>query len=96
VRPLTVQLVAVLVVDEGHTSVVARGAVVSSALTVYPTIVVPPALVGAVQLTVADVVPPTAVTDVGGPGTVLLGVTDAEALEGDPVPTALMAATVNV
>jgi hypothetical protein len=56
-----------------------------------------PALtVGAVQVTVADVVPPTAVAFVGAPGRRLFGVTDDEDVENDPVPTALIAATVKV
>jgi hypothetical protein len=51
---------------------------------------------GAVQVTVADVVPPTAVAFVGAPGRELLRVTDDEALENEPVPTPLIAATLNV
>jgi hypothetical protein len=56
-----------------------------------------PALrVGAVQDTVADVTPPTAVTFVGAPGRRLFGVTNDEEADGDPGPTALMAATLKV
>jgi hypothetical protein len=56
-----------------------------------------PALtVGAVQSTIADVVPPTAVTFVGAPGRRLFGVTDVDEAENEPVPTTLIAATVNV
>jgi hypothetical protein len=45
---------------------------------------------------VAEVVPPTAEPMVGAPGTALLGVTDDEEVENEPVPTAFIAATVNV
>jgi hypothetical protein len=55
----------------------------------------PPVLVGAVQLTVADALPLTGVAMVGAPG-VVAGVTLADEAENEPVPTTLMAATVNV
>jgi hypothetical protein len=53
-------------------------------------------MVGAVQVTVADVTPPTALAFVGAPGRELFGVTDDEEAEFDPVPIALMAATLKV
>jgi hypothetical protein len=58
-------------------------------------IALPPLLAGAVQLTVASALPVVTVTIVGAPGTVA-GVTLLEAAEADPVPTALVAFTVNV
>ena len=56
----------------------------------------PALMVGAVQVTVADVTPPTALAFVGAPGRELFGVTDDEEAEFDPVPIALMAATLKV
>jgi hypothetical protein len=50
---------------------------------------------GAVQLTVAEALPAEAVPILGAPGAVA-GVTVFEALENEPVPTVLMAATVKV
>src|SRR6266567_1439843 len=50
---------------------------------------------GAVQLTVAWALPAVAVTAVGAPG-VVMGMTAAEAAEVTPVPSALVAMTVNV
>ena len=50
---------------------------------------------GALQLTVACVLPAAAVTLVGAPGTVA-GVTALDALDDAPVPTVLLATTVNV
>ena len=58
--------------------------------------VAPPSLAGAVKLTTAWVVPPTATTPVGAPGTVNAGVTAAEALEATLEPTELVAVTVKV
>jgi hypothetical protein len=58
-------------------------------------IALPPVLAGAVQLTVADVLPLAVAPIAGVPGTPA-GVTLAEALENDPVPTTFMAATMNV
>ena len=55
----------------------------------------PPLEAGAVQVTVAEAIPPVAVPMVGAPGTVA-GVTELEAPEALPVPTLLMAATVKV
>jgi hypothetical protein len=52
-------------------------------------------LAGAVQLTVADAFPAVAVTPLGAAGTVA-GVTAEEAADSGPVPTALVAMTVNV
>lgn len=58
-------------------------------------IVDPPLEAGAVHDTVACPLPETPLTEVGAPGTVR-GVTEAEATEGAPVPTAFVAVTVNV
>ena len=52
-------------------------------------------LVGAVQVTVAEALPAVAVPMVGAPGT-LAGVTELEAADWAPVPTALIAATLKV
>jgi hypothetical protein len=95
VSPVTEQVVAVLDVEEGHASVVGVEVVVFSAVTVYPVIALPPVFVGAVQLTVTKAFPFAGVPMVGAPGTPS-GVTLAEELENGPVPTTLMAATVNV
>ena len=53
---------------------------------------------GAVHETVALALPAVAVTLVGAPGTVagMTGVTELEAAEAAPVPTALVAVTVKV
>jgi hypothetical protein len=61
----------------------------------YDTIAEPPLLAGAVNATVACELPAVAVPIVGAPGTAE-GVTLFDAADGAPVPTALMAATVNV
>ena len=55
----------------------------------------PPVLPGAVNVTVAWVLPPVAVPMVGAPGTVA-GVTADVALDAAPVPTSLVAVTVKV
>ena len=55
----------------------------------------PPSLLGPVKLTKAWALPGAAVTAVGAPGTVA-GVTAADAADAGPVPTALVAVTVNV
>ena len=55
----------------------------------------PPLLAGAVKLTVAWALPPTAVTFRGAPGTVK-GVTADDALEVAPVPALFSALTVKV
>jgi hypothetical protein len=54
----------------------------------------PPFETGAVKLTVAWALLATAITPVGAPGTVA-GVTLLEEAEGDPVPIAFVAVTVN-
>jgi hypothetical protein len=60
-------------------------------------IALPPLLDGAVQVTVAAVLPPVAATAVGAPGAVgALGVTALDAEEAGPVPLALVAVTVKV
>ncbi len=55
----------------------------------------PPVEAGAVQLTVAEALPPVAVPMVGAPG-VVAGVTELDWAEAVPVPTLLIAATVKV
>jgi hypothetical protein len=66
-------------------------------VTVYLVIVLPPVLLGAVQLTVAARLPGSAVTAVGAPGRLgPLGVTAFDCDEAGPVPTALVADTVKV
>jgi hypothetical protein len=59
-------------------------------------IAAPPVSVGAVKLTVALPLLPVALSPVGAPGTVAAGVTEDEALEAVPVPTAFVAVTVKV
>jgi hypothetical protein len=61
----------------------------------YEVIGEPPSLAGATQLTVAMVFPATATGPVGGPARVI-GVTELDGAEGRPVPTRLVAVTVNV
>ena len=57
----------------------------------------PPSEAGGVQPTVAMLSPGAAVTPVGAPGTTAgAGVIAADAVESDPVPTPLIAATLNV
>ena len=65
-------------------------------VTVYPVIVAPPVLVGAVKLTVALPLLPLAEIPVGAPGAIAAGVTADDALEAAPVPTELVAVTVKV
>jgi hypothetical protein len=62
---------------------------------VYVVIADPPLLAGAVNETVAEPLPATAVTLVGAPG-VVAGVTEFEVLDGVLVPFALVAVTVKV
>jgi hypothetical protein len=93
VRPVTVVLVAggdpVIVFDVWAPDPM-------YGVTVYDVIGRPP-LGGAAQVTVAEPSPAVAVTPVGAPGTVgPVGVTEFEGSEGAPVPTALVAVTVNV
>ena len=65
-------------------------------VTVYLVNGLPP-FTGAVQVTVAVVSPAVALTAVGAPGAVgPVGVTEFDGPEGGPVPTALVAVTVNV
>jgi hypothetical protein len=58
----------------------------------------PPLDVGAVQLTLAEALPAAAVTAVGEPGAVVAawGVTELDAVDAGPVPTAFVAVTVKV
>jgi len=70
-------------------------------VTVYEVMALPPSETGGVQVTVAEVSPAVADTPVGVPGGVAgktgrTGVTDEEAELAGPVPTALVAVTVNV
>ena len=65
-----------------------------SAVTVY-TIIGLPFAAGAVKLTVAELLPGTALTAVGAPGTEE-GTTAVEGVEAGLVPIALVAVTVNV
>ena len=58
-------------------------------------IALPPLLAGAVKVTLAWALPAVAVPMVGAPG-VVAGVTLFDAAEAAPVPTALVAVTVNV
>ena len=64
-------------------------------VTVYWVIAAPPFDAGAVHETSASVLPPVADTPVGAPGKVA-GVTALEAVDAEPVPTLLVAVTVNV
>ena len=64
-------------------------------VTVYLVSVLPPLLVGAIQLTVAWPLPAVAVTPVGAPGRPF-GVTALDADESGPVPFAVVADTLNV
>ena len=58
-------------------------------------IVEPPLLAGAVKLTTAELLPATADTPVGAPGTVT-GVAPVDAVDSTLLPTVLVACTVNV
>jgi hypothetical protein len=64
-------------------------------VTVYPVIVKPPLLAGALKLTVALALPPLALPIVGAPGTPA-GVTEFEAAEAALTPAPLVAVTVQV
>jgi len=64
-------------------------------VTVYLVMVLPPLFVGAVQLTVAVVLPAVAVTAVGAPGSAF-GVTALDGDEAGTVPLALVADTLKV
>jgi hypothetical protein len=56
----------------------------------------PPSFAGASQPTVASPSPGVALTPVGGPGTVVAGVTVFDGVEAGPLPTAFAALTVKV
>ena len=64
-------------------------------VTVYWVIAAPPSDAGAVHETTASALPPVADTPVGAPGKVA-GITTLEDVDADPVPTLLVAVTVNV
>ena len=64
-------------------------------VTVYWVIAAPPSDVGAIHETPASALPPVADTPVGAPGKVA-GITTLEDVDADPVPTLLVAVTVNV
>ena len=66
----------------------------TNGVTVYDVIGLPP-LAGAVQETVAEPLPAVAETPVGAPGTAA-GVTEFDAADPAPVPTAFVAVTVKV
>ena len=85
VRPVTAHdVVAVVHVNEPGDEV-----------TVYPVIVAPPLLAGAVHDTVAWAAPETPTTEVGAPGTAS-GVTEPEEADDELLPTPFEALTVNV
>jgi hypothetical protein len=63
-------------------------------VTVYPVIADPPVFAGAEKLTVALPLLAVAAIPVGVPGTVVVGVTGAEALEELPEPLPFVAVTV--
>ncbi len=90
--PVTVVDVAV-----GATWTGARSVVPTNGVTEYPVIGLPPSP-GAVHDTVAEPTPATAATPVGAPGTDATdeGVTELDAADGGPAPTALLAVTWNV
>jgi hypothetical protein len=69
----------------------------TNGVTVYLVIVLPPLLVGAVQLTAAEALPPVAVTAVGALGADgAAGVTAFDGAESGPVPLPLVADTLKV
>ena len=86
VRPVTVQLVAVVQVLVPP---------VGLEVTAYPVMALPPLLTGAVQDTTACPLPGAAVTSVGAPG-VVLGVTAVLGLDAALVPAMFVAVTVKV
>ena len=87
IRPVTVQPIAPVV--PGHVPPPGE------AVTVYPTIELEPSWTGAVQVTATVESPGAPATDVGRPGTGS-GVTELDGAEEGPVPTELVAVTVNV
>jgi hypothetical protein len=87
VKPVTVQLVAVVVVQRLFVS--------STAKAVYPVRADPPLDSEATHDTVAWALPATTVTPLGEPGTVA-GVADDDVVEAGLGPTPLMATTKNV
>src|SRR5712691_6817563 len=70
--------------------------VASVAVTVYWVIAEPPLDDGALNDTFAEALPATAITLAGAPGTARPGVTALDAADAGPVPTELVAVTVNV
>ena len=64
-------------------------------VTVYWVIAAPPSDAGAVHETTASALPPVADTPIGAPGKDA-GITTLEAVDADPVPTLLVADTVNM
>ena len=89
-NPLSVSLVAVV-----SNSCDGWAAPLMYGVTTYPVIGEKPLDDGAVHETVAEATPAVAVPMVGAPGTVA-GVTELEAPDWAPVPTPLVAATLNV
>jgi len=88
-------LIVVLVAGGFPVIVVAVCAVVPMNGVIVYEVIALPLLAGAVHDTVAEVLPDVAVTPVGAPGAVA-GVTEFDAADALPVPTALVAVTVNV
>ena len=64
--------------------------------TVYNVIALPPLDCGGLKLTIARVSPLIALTPVGAPGTVAVGITALEAADGALDPAAFVAVTVKV
>ena len=88
-------VIVVLVAGGFPVIVVAVCAVVPmNGVIVYDEIALP-LLAGAVHDTAAELLPAVAVTPVGAPGTAA-GVTELDAVDAPPVPTALVAVTVKV
>jgi hypothetical protein len=96
VNVYAVPLVSPLMVHEvaGATAVQVRPP--GLAVTMYPSIGAPPSFVGAVHEIVTCPSPVVVVTLVGASGAVACGATDAEAVDGDEFPFAVVATTWNV
>jgi hypothetical protein len=95
-RPVAVQSVVVLEIDVGQALIVSVLDVVSSANTSYPVIALPPSFAGAVQVIKADPLPAVATIPVGASDTLANGMAPFDGAEKAPVPTGLIAATLNV
>ena len=86
-RPVTVHVSAPVVVQVFPPGVLD---------TVYPVIGLPPSVAGGVQVTFAFASPATAATFVGAPGSTGSGMAEFEDTDVGPVPTALVAFTLNL